>query len=85
MTEPIVGALILALTAAVAFFTADGRHLLDTAGEAICNGFDAVRTSTRQTLCGLHGHCDVLHFEDGHVSLLCENCWRQTPGWSSKR
>jgi hypothetical protein len=34
-----------------------------------------------QGLCGLHGHDALLHFEKGHISLLCTSCGHQSPGW----
>ena len=35
----------------------------------------------RQGLCGLHGHDALMHFEKGHISLLCASCGHQSPGW----
>jgi hypothetical protein len=35
----------------------------------------------RQTLCGLHGHDTLLHFEEERMSLRCASCGHQTPGW----
>jgi len=35
----------------------------------------------RQGLCGLHGHDALMHFEKGHISLLCTSCGHQSPGW----
>ena len=35
----------------------------------------------RQTLCGLHGHDTMLHFEQERMSLRCASCGHQTPGW----
>ena len=35
----------------------------------------------RQTLCGLHGHDALLHFEQERMSLRCTSCGHQTPGW----
>jgi hypothetical protein len=34
-----------------------------------------------QGLCGLQGHDALLHFDEGHVSLLCTSCGHQSPGW----
>jgi hypothetical protein len=36
----------------------------------------------RQGLCGLHGHDSLLHFDQGHISLLCTSCGHQSPGWN---
>jgi hypothetical protein len=35
----------------------------------------------RQTLCGLHGHDPLLHFEHERISLRCASCGHETPGW----
>ena len=35
----------------------------------------------RQTLCGLHGHDTLLHFEHERMSLRCASCGHGTPGW----
>ena len=35
----------------------------------------------RQTLCGLHGHDDLLHFEHERMSLRCASCGHETAGW----
>ena len=38
-------------------------------------------TKIRQGLCALHGHDALLHFDNGHISLLCTSCGHQSPGW----
>jgi len=38
----------------------------------------------RQSICGLHGHDSLLHFEQGRLSLLCSSCGHETPGWDVK-
>ena len=35
----------------------------------------------RQLMCGLHGHDTLMHFDHGHISLLCTSCGYETPGW----
>jgi len=35
----------------------------------------------RHTLCGLHGHDALLHFEHERLSLRCASCGHETPGW----
>jgi hypothetical protein len=37
-----------------------------------------------QLVCGLHGHDDLLHFEQGRISLQCASCGYQSPGWEVK-
>lgn len=43
--------------------------------------FSHVMLKVRQGLCGLHGHDALLHFDKGHISLLCTSCGHQSPGW----
>ena len=40
-----------------------------------------VKLKLRQGICGLHGHDSLLHFDGGHVSLLCSSCGYESPGW----
>jgi hypothetical protein len=47
--------------------------------------FDRVVTSVHQSLCGLHGHDALLHFDHGRISLLCTSCGHETPGWEVKQ
>jgi hypothetical protein len=39
----------------------------------------------RQMICGLHGHDELLHFEQGRISLQCVSCGYQSPGWEVKQ
>ena len=43
--------------------------------------FSQIALKVRQGLCGLHGHDSLLHFDQGHISLLCTSCGHQSPGW----
>ena len=36
----------------------------------------------RQMFCGLHGHDNLLQFEQERMFLKCVSCGHQTPGWS---
>ena len=39
----------------------------------------------RETLCALHGHDLLLHFEPGRrVCLRCADCGHETPGWQTR-
>jgi hypothetical protein len=39
----------------------------------------------RRTICALHGHDLMLHFERGRrVCLRCADCGHETPGWQTK-
>lgn len=39
----------------------------------------------RETLCALHGHDMMLHFNPGQrICLRCVACGRETPGWHTK-
>jgi hypothetical protein len=42
-------------------------------------------TRARQTICGLHGHDALLHFEQGRISLQCTSCGYESPGWELGR
>jgi hypothetical protein len=46
---------------------------------------DRVVSSVHQSLCGLHGHDALLHFDQGRISLLCTSCGHESPGWEVKR
>ena len=39
----------------------------------------------RQVVCGLHGHDELLHFEQGRMSLQCVSCGHDSPGWEVTR
>jgi hypothetical protein len=41
----------------------------------------SVMTWMRQTICGLHGHDSLLHFEHDRMSLRCVSCGHESPGW----
>ncbi len=45
---------------------------------------DRVVSSVHQSLCGLHGHDALLHFDQGRISLLCTSCGHESPGWEVK-
>jgi hypothetical protein len=36
----------------------------------------------RQVFCGLHGHDNLLQFEQDRMFLKCVSCGHETPGWS---
>jgi len=35
----------------------------------------------RQSVCGLHGHDNLLQFEHERMFLRCASCGHETPGW----
>lgn len=35
----------------------------------------------RQAYCGLHGHDDLLQFEQDRMFLKCASCGHESPGW----
>ena len=35
----------------------------------------------RQTVCGLHGHDNLMQFEHERMFLRCASCGHETPGW----
>ena len=36
----------------------------------------------RRAKCGLGGHSMMLHFEPSRLSLQCQSCGHETPGWA---
>ena len=36
----------------------------------------------RQMFCGLHGHDNLLQFEQDRMFLRCVSCGHETPGWT---
>ena len=52
-----------------------------TAEEAQGEGF-SVMDRVRQMFCGLHGHDNLLQFEQDRMFLKCVSCGHETPGWS---
>ena len=36
----------------------------------------------RQMFCGLHGHDNLLQFEQERMFLKCVSCGHETPGWA---
>jgi hypothetical protein len=35
----------------------------------------------RHTVCGMHGHDNLLQFEQERMFLKCVSCGHETPGW----
>jgi hypothetical protein len=52
-----------------------------TAVEVVAGVFGRIANRAQQVMCGLQGHYALLHFGEGHISLLCTSCGHQTPGW----
>jgi hypothetical protein len=36
----------------------------------------------RQTICGLHGHDNLMQFEKDRLFLQCASCGHESPGWT---
>jgi hypothetical protein len=36
----------------------------------------------REAFCGLHGHDDLLQFEQDRMYLKCVSCGHESPGWT---
>jgi hypothetical protein len=60
---------------------ASNAGIRTTADEAQGDGF-SVMDRVRQMFCGLHGHDNLLQFEQDRMFLKCVSCGRETPGWS---
>jgi hypothetical protein len=64
------------------------RIASDEAGRTTTDEAEAVglggRTISwvRQALCGLHGHDNLLQFQQDRMFLRCASCGRESPGWS---
>ena len=41
----------------------------------------AVIDKVRQVFCGLHGHDNLLQFEQDRMFLRCVSCGHESPGW----
>ena len=41
----------------------------------------AVLDRIGQLVCGLHGHDEVLQFDDSRIFLRCVSCGHESPGW----
>jgi hypothetical protein len=52
-----------------------------TPSEAHGDGF-SVMGRLRQMVCGLHGHDNLLQFEQERMFLRCVSCGHETPGWA---
>jgi hypothetical protein len=53
-----------------------------TAGDETHVDGSGVIERVRQMFCGLHGHDNLLQFEQERMFLKCVSCGRETPGWS---
>jgi len=49
--------------------------------EAHVEGF-SVFDRLRQVFCGLHGHDNLLQFQQERMFLKCASCGHESPGWS---
>jgi hypothetical protein len=41
----------------------------------------AIVARVRQLFCGMHGHDDLLQFEQDRMFLRCVSCGHESPGW----
>ena len=57
------------------------QEMPTTAIQGQADGLGRMLEWMRQTYCGLHGHDNLLHFEDERISLRCASCAYETPGW----
>lgn len=60
---------------------ASNHRIRAATDEARVGGF-SVMGWLRQLFCGLHGHDNLLQFEQDRMFLQCVSCGRETPGWS---
>jgi len=60
---------------------ASNQEIRTTEDQAQAEAF-GVMDRVRQMFCGLHGHDNLLQFEQDRMFLKCVSCGRETPGWS---
>jgi len=60
---------------------ASDQEVRTATDEAQMDGFSVI-DRLRQMFCGLHGHDNLLQFEQERMFLRCVSCGRETPGWS---
>jgi hypothetical protein len=58
------------------------RHIKQDANVAAeGEGAGAMVERVRQLFCGLHGHDNLLQFEQDRMFLKCVSCGHESPGW----
>lgn len=61
------------------------RHLPSAEDPSAGDGGDGLLSraidAIRQRLCALHGHDQLLQFEEDRIFLRCASCGFETPGW----
>ena len=62
----------------------DSRHHRRSEAPKPVGVLARVAERMQRFVCGLHGHDALLHFERGHMSLLCTSCGYESPGWDIK-
>lgn len=55
---------------------------VDRSDEASTGLVGHAMLKVRQSLCGLHGHDSLLHFQHDRMFLRCTSCGHETPGWA---
>jgi len=60
---------------------ASNEGIRTTTDEAQGEAFGVI-DRVRQMFCGLHGHDNLLQFEQDRMFLKCVSCGHETPGWS---
>jgi hypothetical protein len=60
---------------------ASNEEIQTATDEAHVDGF-SVMSRVRQMFCGLHGHDNLLQFEQDRMFLRCASCGHETPGWA---
>ena len=60
---------------------ASDAGIAGTNEEAHVEGFRVI-DRLHQMFCGLHGHDNLLQFEQDRMFLKCASCGHETPGWS---
>ena len=70
--------------------TQSPQHLI--AGHAVVPGMALDRgpglvmgflNRLQRSICGIHGHTNMLQFEQDRMFLVCASCGHETPGWET--
>lgn len=52
----------------------------DSERRTLTDRWATIRFRLQQWICGLTGHAEVLHFDEGRLLLLCTSCLHESPG-----
>jgi hypothetical protein len=59
-----------------------GMAMTAPTGETARSLFARALSAVQHALCSLHGHDNLLHFDQNRMVLRCSSCGHETPGWA---